>query len=475
MPDLLTIAFIGLAALGLGLFWRGWRGRRIDNHPWCRKCRFDLFGAAAGSTRCPECGANLDDAKAVRVGRRRRRPVMIACGSLLIAVGAAWLGLLASGALAKINWNQYKPTWWLAIEAQSTDPSTLPPILDELIARLDRGELSEARIRALVTGALDSLGPTPAAWPIEWDNFAQRAWTLDRLDEETKVRYAQNIFSPAILIQPATLDEQPAALLAFAEAPARRTKGQLSYRYALTELRYDGRTVPIPEPDDFGRIISGSRECLLPPVIVRGDSEDERLDVTIEWRFSASYGKRDSGSPRSERAVWRSTHSFTNGDLSPARATIALVTDDESRRQLMASLSVKFCAIRGTDSTPTRAAGMLSYNNPPLNARAMMTLRAGDRVISQGGDVNIQASSSGGGAKIFTLELPDESVTALDMVLDPYWFSNPAESRRRRGADDNPRTWYGQVIIPDRPVQWFDDVNDERIPLSIRGMLTHQR
>lgn len=56
MPDLPTIAFIGLAALGLALFWRGWRGRRIDNHPWCRKCRFDLKGLWPGAARCPECG-----------------------------------------------------------------------------------------------------------------------------------------------------------------------------------------------------------------------------------------------------------------------------------------------------------------------------------------------------------------------------------------------------------------------------------
>lgn len=56
MPDFPTIAFIGLAALGLALFWRGWRGRRIDNHPWCRKCRLDLKGLRPGAARCPECG-----------------------------------------------------------------------------------------------------------------------------------------------------------------------------------------------------------------------------------------------------------------------------------------------------------------------------------------------------------------------------------------------------------------------------------
>ncbi|MCC6679040.1 MAG: hypothetical protein IT436_18090 [Phycisphaerales bacterium] len=35
----LIIAAWGIALIGLGL-----RGRKIDDHPICRKCRFDLVG-----------------------------------------------------------------------------------------------------------------------------------------------------------------------------------------------------------------------------------------------------------------------------------------------------------------------------------------------------------------------------------------------------------------------------------------------
>jgi len=60
MLDLPTILFILPTLIGVSVFWRGWRGRRIDNHPWCRKCRFDLHGLWPGAARCPECGIDLD-------------------------------------------------------------------------------------------------------------------------------------------------------------------------------------------------------------------------------------------------------------------------------------------------------------------------------------------------------------------------------------------------------------------------------
>ncbi len=39
---MLTIPFTVGAIVGAVLVWAGWRGRRIDDHPWCRRRRFDL-------------------------------------------------------------------------------------------------------------------------------------------------------------------------------------------------------------------------------------------------------------------------------------------------------------------------------------------------------------------------------------------------------------------------------------------------
>jgi ribosomal protein L37E len=49
-----------LTLLGVVIFWRGMRGRRVgDDHPFCRRCGFDLFGLPPGRDVCTECGADL--------------------------------------------------------------------------------------------------------------------------------------------------------------------------------------------------------------------------------------------------------------------------------------------------------------------------------------------------------------------------------------------------------------------------------
>src|SRR5918993_5786284 len=68
---LIVPAAAAVAATGLLIF--ALRGRRVDDHPVCRKCGFDLVGKPADATRCSECGADLSRRRAVRVGWRETR------------------------------------------------------------------------------------------------------------------------------------------------------------------------------------------------------------------------------------------------------------------------------------------------------------------------------------------------------------------------------------------------------------------
>lgn len=56
-PLILLLAAIWFLA-ALALLIRGWRGKRIDDHPLCRACGFDLSGNSDAKS-CPECGAAL--------------------------------------------------------------------------------------------------------------------------------------------------------------------------------------------------------------------------------------------------------------------------------------------------------------------------------------------------------------------------------------------------------------------------------
>jgi hypothetical protein len=105
------VLFIPPQLLGVALLWFGLRGRRVDDHPICRKCGFDLFGRPHGSTACSECGADLHERRAMLDGRRVRRRGMIAAGELLVA-GALTLGGGAGHAARSISdWQPYKPAY----------------------------------------------------------------------------------------------------------------------------------------------------------------------------------------------------------------------------------------------------------------------------------------------------------------------------------------------------------------------------
>ena len=59
----LTLALMGV--VGTALLILGLRGRRLDGHPVCRKCRFDLVGTPDVSV-CPECGRDVTQPATVR-------------------------------------------------------------------------------------------------------------------------------------------------------------------------------------------------------------------------------------------------------------------------------------------------------------------------------------------------------------------------------------------------------------------------
>jgi predicted RNA-binding Zn-ribbon protein involved in translation (DUF1610 family) len=66
--------FFALSAIGGWLLRRGLRGPAVEvEHPFCKRCGYDLFGRPPESELCPECGANLLRSQAMRCGRHTGR------------------------------------------------------------------------------------------------------------------------------------------------------------------------------------------------------------------------------------------------------------------------------------------------------------------------------------------------------------------------------------------------------------------
>ena len=180
----LAVMLLGIAIVGMGL-----RGRRIDEHPLCRCCGFDLIGKPPDSLVCSECGAELGRKRAIRIGHRQRRAWAILLGVAISMPGIVGLGVLGWLTFQQIDWYQHKPTWWLLRETGYANATTRDNALTELIARDGRKELSETQTVMAVERILAIQGDSTLPWKPAWGVFVEGLLLSDRLDKERWEKY----------------------------------------------------------------------------------------------------------------------------------------------------------------------------------------------------------------------------------------------------------------------------------------------
>jgi hypothetical protein len=188
-----------LAGLGIVLFAMGMRGRRVDDHPLCRHCGFDLTGKPAESTICAECGADLTQRKAIRIGHRVRRQRLIAAGVLAILPALLLFACVFAGA----NFNPYKPTMLLSLESIYVGGRS-DAALTELLNRLAAGSLSQRQIDFVVARALDIQADRSRSWSTKLGDFIEGARAASMLSDEHWRRYANQAAQ-----EPFTMDIRP--------------------------------------------------------------------------------------------------------------------------------------------------------------------------------------------------------------------------------------------------------------------------
>ncbi|QQE13662.1 hypothetical protein JD969_09440 [Planctomycetota bacterium] len=127
-------AFLTLTTLALLIL--SIRGKRIDKHPICRKCNYDLTGLDQPLTQCPECGSYLTSPKSIRIGNRTRSTTRITLAATILFLTTLATSSLIYIQAANINLNKYKPTWLLTLELKhhylSSDPAN---VWDQLYRR----------------------------------------------------------------------------------------------------------------------------------------------------------------------------------------------------------------------------------------------------------------------------------------------------------------------------------------------------
>ena len=179
---LITIAGVTLS------IW-AWRGKRIDDHPICRKCGFDLFGRPKVMT-CPECGVILDSVRGVRQGNRQRRSVALTAGSalLLLAIGSG--GVFGYVTLSGPRVLKSLPVWAVRWDAYYGGGWTSAKAVKELLRRLKTGGLSKAQIGAVAADALAAQADASRTWDPAWGDFIDTAHAQKLLPKQYWKQYA---------------------------------------------------------------------------------------------------------------------------------------------------------------------------------------------------------------------------------------------------------------------------------------------
>lgn len=202
MIDLAPMIVLLAALAGVVLFWLGVRGRRLNTHPACRRCGFDLLGVFPGGANCPECGAPLGARRAVRAGVRQRQRSLMTIGGGLLAVVALAIATGVWFMFAGPSLNAYKPAYFLVLEGRHADAVMSREAAKELLARQSDGSLSDRQTAWAVSGALALQADTGSVWVGEWGDLVERARAAGKVSDADYERFLRQSAVLALVARP---------------------------------------------------------------------------------------------------------------------------------------------------------------------------------------------------------------------------------------------------------------------------------
>ena len=234
---------VGIAffLLAMALMAAGLRGRRIDDHPHCRRCGFDLTGTPASSTRCSECGTDLTRRHAIQLGLRKRRHDLMLAGALFLILAAVPATLMFSG----VDGYRYTPSWLLERDTRtiSGDIRAWP----ELTRRVRGGTLARETVTTLADRVLAWQANPQVMWQPAWGDFVEASRAAGMVSDQRWQTYARN--APSIAIRNVTRNgDKLFVTLAFRNhrAGGRNLQLLLGRRAAAGELIRPGWEIDAP-------------------------------------------------------------------------------------------------------------------------------------------------------------------------------------------------------------------------------------
>ncbi len=439
------------------LFVRGVRGRCVDAS-WCRACRSDL-PSTTESNRCPRCGASLESDLAVGFGRRVKRPMAIGLAALLAWAGISIAAVRMTDRLKAVDWQVYKPTGVLLSEAQSAHPDKALAAINELLRPESAGTLSSERRDSLVDLLLTNVMPTGWTTASPWVPLVEQAWLDGRLDEEQTLDFVKHLVSLSCSL-PGRREIRQGTFLRFSlfpAAPVRLTGHAIEMSTLPLDVSFAGGPVranfdsadraTLIQP---GSTIGGGGRILIPIVAPPGVHS-----LQSTWQI----GVQISGRP--ETAVsWTETFSQDITIEPPNAESVEILVEDESSQRLRQSMQVDLVGVRGVhpETGADVIVGVVDCRPAPMQVRADFEVRLGEERVQ-----SVERRT------LLLVCVPLEK-GEQDKPLRIILRATPIEiiDMPGRKRDERP-AWYGpDITIESGTIEWFDSIEDERIPETIR-------
>jgi hypothetical protein len=218
---------------GVALLIAGLRGRRVDDHPLCRRCGYDLVGNPSAEI-CTECGADLHRHNSVRIGHRRRRRALLAAGLVMTVPMLVLGGGLGVMWARGVDAAQYKPVWWLLRDGDDDAAAK------ELNRRLSLGSLNNADITRVVTHVLAVQADRTKAWRPSWGDFIENARAASQIADPQWHAYLNGAIDFTLEARQRVHRDTGVVLRVTANADRQGSRSMVAMNWRVADVRLGG-------------------------------------------------------------------------------------------------------------------------------------------------------------------------------------------------------------------------------------------
>jgi hypothetical protein len=437
------------------------RGRRVDNHPHCRRCGFDLIGRPRGSNVCSECGADLRGRGAVQTGWRETRGRVAGVALPVMLASLAWLGVMGWRA-RPTDWNRHMPVWWLLRQAEGPEPAAAHAARVELLRRLRQEELSSDHIADVADGVLKRQRDLNKPWPAACGAFMEDAYDDGKLSAERWDRYLRQMTSWSLAASP---DSGPGGeLVDFTLTwPAFRDGGTGRFAAAVwwnRAFELSGHTVPPNQPTEpvflinSGRLPGTFRFAFTYPDELRELLTPGLQSVRLPLEVVICDGIRrppgmfwfswNSNSPSPKSMTGRFVVELTAAWQLPDPRSNRWIHDRSLRDAVRSAIHVSNVYQSEHPSSRSPMGLTVAIKEPPVNVAFRVLLRTSGGVEYGLGEITC-APGQTVTRDVKTLAIPGRLLAPVDVVL------RPDETAAQKTF--NPVQFWGrEVVIPDQPV-----------------------